>query len=94
MIVGAEGVQNIFASTFPKIKKPVVGRGNLPPDALEILMKEAKESSESGIHEKHLSQSHDRLIGDELDNGKASWLSILLSFIKMCIRRIIFAKKT
>jgi len=60
------------------MKKPVVGRGNLPPDALEILMKEARESSEGGIHENHLSQSADRLIVDELDNGI---ISLSLSFV-------------
>jgi len=58
------------------MKKPVVGRGNLPPDALEILMKEARESSEGGIHENHLSQSADRLIVDELDSLSLFLLSL------------------
>ena len=47
VIVGAEGVQNMFVSTSPKMKKLVVGRGDLPPDALAFLMK-AKESESSG----------------------------------------------
>ena len=37
VIVGAEGVQNMFVSTHPRTKKPVVGRGNLPAKHLQYL---------------------------------------------------------
>ena len=48
VIAGAEGVQNIFVSTHPRIKKPVVGRGNLPAKHLQYLNLEHENTSFGG----------------------------------------------
>ena len=51
VLVGAEGVENIFATSYQVPKKPVVGRGDLPPDALKFLLKEARASDSNKIHQ-------------------------------------------
>lgn len=83
VIAGAEGVQNIFVSTHPRAKKPVVGRGNLPAKHLQYLNLEhgnASDGGAGGINRGVTSQGNGCDVGVTIHDHQSGTLSFFFLY--------------